>query len=111
MPALDRALALAEREHAVGIAQDLNLHVSGRSDDLLEVEARIAEGRLGLGSGGLKRAVELVLAVDGAHALAAAAGRSLEQDRISELRGQRPGLARRNGSPATGNERNACALH
>src|SRR6185503_11447644 len=44
MPALDRAFALAEREDVpVPVAQDLDLDVACRVDDLLEVEGTVAE--------------------------------------------------------------------
>ena len=49
---LDRALALAEREHvAEVVAEHLDLDVAGRDERLLDVERRVAEGRLRLGRG------------------------------------------------------------
>ena len=49
---LDRALALAEREHAaVLVAEHLDLDVAGRHERLLEVERAVAERRLRLGAG------------------------------------------------------------
>ena len=49
MAALDRALALAEGEHAaLGVAEHLDLDVPGRHERALEVERAVAERRLGL---------------------------------------------------------------
>ena len=53
MPALDRALALPEVDDvAVGVAQHLDLDVPGLLDELLEEDAVVAEGGLGLGPAG-----------------------------------------------------------
>ena len=47
--ALDRAVALAEVDHvAVLVAQDLDLDVARPLDELLEVDARVAERGRGL---------------------------------------------------------------
>ena len=44
VPALDRALALAERQHAaVGVGEHLDLDVARRDDRLLDVERAVAE--------------------------------------------------------------------
>ena len=49
MPALDRALALAEvHDRAVLVAEDLELDVPRRLDVLLDVDVADAEGGLGL---------------------------------------------------------------
>src|SRR6266478_4241881 len=51
IPALDRALALAEmNDGAVGVGEDLDLDVARRGDVLLDVDGRVAKGRAGLGA-------------------------------------------------------------
>ena len=65
VPPLDRALALAERQHsALPVGQHLDLDVPRRDDRLLEVEPGLAERGLRLGGGGLERALELVGVAD-----------------------------------------------
>ena len=60
---LDRALALAEREHAaLAVAEHLDLDVAGRHERPLEVERAVAERRLGLGARGAVGGLELVRA-------------------------------------------------
>ena len=60
MPALDRALALDERQHgAVLIAEQLHLDVPRLHDPPLEVHGGIAERRTGFGSRGAHRAGEV----------------------------------------------------
>ena len=86
MPTLDRALALAEGQHAaLAVGEHLDLDVPRRDDRLLEVEPGIAERRLRLRGRGLERALELVGLAHEAHALAAAAGDGLEQHRVAGL--------------------------
>src|SRR5207249_3663150 len=77
--ALDRALALAEMdERAVAVAQHLHLDVAGTDEELLEVDAPVGEGGLGLAPGGGERVRQLGLARHRAHALAAATARAKE---------------------------------
>ena len=58
--ALDRALALAERQDAaVVVAEHLHLDVARGHDRLLEVEVAVAERRLRLGGGVRERGVQL----------------------------------------------------
>jgi hypothetical protein len=88
--ALDRALALAEGEHAtLGVGENLDLDVPCRDDRLLEVEARVAEGGLGLGRRGRVGILELLGPVHEAHALAAPAGDRLQQHGIAGITGCR----------------------
>ena len=88
--ALDRALALAEREDvAEVVAQHLDLDVARRDERLLDVERGVAERGLRLGRGGGERILELVRSLDEPHPLAAAARARLEQDRVAELVGGR----------------------
>ena len=108
VPALDRALALADREHAaVRVAEHLDLDVPRGVDHLLDVEVRIAERRLRLRRGGAERVLELLLRVDEPHALAAAAGRRLEQHRVAELVGGRARLRDRRTAFGARDERHA----
>ena len=88
MTALNRAFALAEREHtAVGIAQHLHLDVSRRGDQLLEVERAVAERRQSLTARALERVVEVIGSLDQAHSLPTAARGCLQQHRIADLGG------------------------
>ena len=49
VPALHRAVALAEVDHVPpAVAEDLHLDVAGLLDELLDVDRAVAEGRLGL---------------------------------------------------------------
>ncbi len=60
VPALDRALALAEMDDgAVVIAEDLELDVARALDVLLDVDVADAERRLGLALRGLERLAQL----------------------------------------------------
>ena len=107
MPALDRALALAERQHpAVRVAEHLDLDVPCRRDELLEVDAAVPERRQRLGAGALERRVQLSRGIDGPHALAAAARRGLEEDGIADLGGGAACLVRADRLGA-GHERHA----
>ena len=85
MAPLDRALALAEVDQvAVAVAEHLDLDVARRSISLLDVDFAAAEGALGFARGVAQGGFEIGGAVDAAHALAAAAGRRLEQHRIAD---------------------------
>ena len=54
--ALDRAVALAERDDGpVAVAEQLDLDVAGGQDLALEVDRAVAEGRGGLGRSGDER--------------------------------------------------------
>ena len=64
VPALDRALALAQVDHlAVLVAEDLELDVPRLDEVLLQVDRAVAEGLLGLLAGGGELAGELLLGV------------------------------------------------
>jgi len=83
---LNGALALPEGKHvAMRIGEHLDLHVPGRADELFDVEAGITESGLCLRGGGLEVSLEVGLAVDDPHSLAASASGSLEQDRVIQL--------------------------
>ena len=80
--ALDGALPLEQMHHvAVGVTEDLHLHVPGRFQIALDEHRVVAEGagRLPLGRG--DRLVEILGAVDAPHAFAATAGGGLHQHR------------------------------
>jgi hypothetical protein len=111
MAPLDRALALTDGEHAaVRVGDDLDLDVARGDDRLLEIEPVVTERGVGLGSGHGKCAVEPVGRRDEPHALAAAAGRRLQEHGISELGGRGGGLAGGDRRRA-GHERNAGGPH
>ena len=102
---LDRALALAEREHAaLPVAEHLDLDVARKRDRLLDVEAPVAERSERLGGRGLERALELAGVVDEAHALAAAARGRLEQHGVAELAGEGHGLRHRGRTFGAGHD-------
>src|SRR5690242_16620289 len=91
MPALDRTLALAERQHAaVCVAKHLHLDMTRRRHELLEVDASVAECRQRLGACAIERTAELVGAFDDPHSLPAAARCGLQQYRIADLAGSSP---------------------
>jgi hypothetical protein len=86
--ALDRAVALEEMHQvAVAVAEDLHLHVAGAAHQLLEVHLVLAEGALGLAAGRGDGVEQGVLALDRAHA-AAAAPRGLQHHRVADLAGE-----------------------
>ncbi len=85
--ALDRAFALEEMDTAVmRVGQHLDLDMARALDQPLEEHRVVAEGRARLALRGLERSVELRGAFDHAHALAAAAGASLDQQREADPR-------------------------
>src|SRR5205807_6958171 len=80
--ALDRALALAEREDtAVDVAEHLDLDVPRGRDRLLEVERPVAEGGLRLGGRAVEGGLELVGSGDETHALPAPSRGRLQEHR------------------------------
>ena len=85
---LDRAFALEQVDDvAMLVAEHLDLDVARAFDELLDEDAVVAEGALGLGADGGEAFLD-VLAVPGdANALAAAAGRRLQHHRIADLLG------------------------
>ena len=113
MPALDRALALAEvHDGAVVIAEDLELDVAGTLDVLLDVDVADAERRLGFALRRLERLAQLRRGPDDAHAAAAAAGDRLDDDRKAEILGDLEGLLFPvDRAVAAGQDRNARLLH
>src|SRR5581483_10728979 len=88
MPALQRAVALAEmNDITVAVAKNLNFDMPWRGDELLDQHMPGAERRLAFADGAFERGLEIGMLVDAAHTAAAAAGRGLDQDRITDLVG------------------------
>ena len=112
VPALDRALALAEGEHAaVGVAEHLDLDVTSRRDELLDVHGAVSERRLRLGTRRLERTLELVVGLDEAHPLPPAPRRGLDQHRKAGLRCRTAELLEPGRLAGAGHERNAGRPH
>ena len=87
--ALDRALALDARYHrAVVIAEQLHLDVARSEQSPLEVDGRIAERRCGLGSRRAQGAGQFIRLRHRPHALAAAAGHGLQDQRVADAVGE-----------------------
>ena len=85
MAALDRALALDERQHrAVLVGEHLHLDVPRPHQPALEIDRGVAKRGSGLGTRRAHRARQLVAAVDDTHALAAAARHRLDHQRIAD---------------------------
>ena len=96
MAALDRAVALAERDDVpVRVREQLHLDVPRPLEVALEVEGAVAERGLRLPLGGLLRLLELLRAADDAHAASAATCRRLDDEREADLV-----RATRSGAPA-----------
>ena len=90
---LQRAVALAHVHHvAEAVADDLHLDVPGVGDVALHVQGGVAEGRAGLRGSGLERGLQLAVLPDDLDALAASAGRGLEQHRVTDFRGHSRGV-------------------
>ncbi len=107
------ALALPHsRALAARVADDLDLDVARALDELLGVDRAVVEEELGFRTSALEGGGDVPLALDPAHALAAPAGRSLEQDRIAGLPAERLELRRpRGGMRHAGYHGHACLLH
>ena len=85
VPALDRAVALPERDDgAVAVAEQLHLDVTCRAELALEIHAAIPEGRGRFARPRRQRGREIVDALDAAHPASAAAGRRLDQQREAD---------------------------
>ncbi len=91
--ALDRAVALAQVDHvAVRVGEDLDLDVARVLDVSLHVHGRVREVLLPLAGGCVERALGVGRPADDLHALAAAAGRRLDDQRVADLGSQRDDL-------------------
>jgi hypothetical protein len=111
--ALDRALALADRDPvAETIGCDLDLDVARPLQKLFGVNRAVAEGGLCLGRGSLECRGDVAFRVDAAHSLPTPARRGLEQDRITRAppeRGELPCVPRR--ARHAGHDRNTRPFH
>ena len=97
MPALHRAIALAEMDHvAVRVAEHLDFDMPRIDDGALQEQAIVAEGVLGFRARGPQRSGERVSLRDEPHAASATAGSRLHHHGKSEacgfLRKPRVGL-------------------
>jgi len=77
---------------AVLVAQHLDLDVARALDELLDEDPVVAEAGLGLGAHGREALLDVLPAPGHADALAAAAGRGLDHDRIADLLGDLHGV-------------------
>src|SRR5262245_260941 len=113
MASLNRALALAERDHAaVVIAKHLELYVSWRDDVLLDVDVADTEGRLRFALRGLQGLRQFGGGLHHPHAAAAAAGGCLDDDGIPDILRDPRGLLFALDRPlAPGQDRHAGLLH
>src|SRR3546814_5114687 len=85
MASLRRTVALEEVHGvAVVVAEDLHLDMARRRQAALQQDMLVAERGLGLAARRLQRFEEIVLARHHSHALAAAAGGSLDHQRSEE---------------------------
>src|SRR5690606_37333749 len=88
--ALHGAVALEEVHRlARVVGEDLHLDVAGAHDRLLDEQAGVAEGAVGLAHRRLERGTQLLTRVDPAHAAAAAARDRLREDGEADLIGAR----------------------
>ena len=112
MTPLDGAIALEEvDESAAAVAEELDLDVSGATDEFFEEDIGDAEGGAGLASGLIEGVVELIGGEGDAHTAAAAAHRRLDDDGEAEPLGERVGFfAGTDGRVAAGQDRDAGLL-
>src|SRR5262249_7238631 len=88
VPALDRALALAQRRDVtVRVAEELDLDVPRTLDVALGEHTVVAEGRLRLAPRRLERVVELLRRAHDSHPAPSAAGHGLDEQREADLLG------------------------
>ena len=111
--ALDRAVALAEVDRvALLVGEHLDLDVARVGQVALEVDGVVGEELLALARGALERLLELVGLLGDAEALAAAAARGLDRDRVADVLGDLLGvLERLDRLGGAGHDRHAGALH
>ena len=95
VPALDRAFALIQVDAvAVLVAQHLDFDVARLEDEFLDEDAVIAEGGFGFRLHGREAFFDVLVIIGDADALAAAAGRGLDHDRVADLLGDLHGFLR-----------------
>ncbi len=113
MAPLDRAIALAEVNHvSVRVGEYLNLDVAWILEIPLDVDRRVGEVRLAFATRRVERLRRLVGGAHDLHALAAAAGGGLDQQRVAELGPeQRDLVGGVDRVGRAGNDRDAGGLH
>src|SRR3984957_16312489 len=114
MTPLNRTVALAKVNRvALQVGENLKLDVTHTLEIFLEVHFLRAERRLGLALRQRKKARQLVAVANDTHAFAAAAGSSLDQNRVAEAFRIRLSLAQLGDSRALAarQNRDARALH
>src|SRR6185437_9067359 len=100
--ALDRAVALAERDHvAVPVSEELDLDVAWPFEVALAEDRLIAECRRSLAPRRRERLVELLLRAHDAHPATATSGGCLDEEREADLL-RRPARQHRNAGCARG---------
>ena len=111
--ALQRAVALAQMDRvALTIPKDLNLNVARGGEVFLDIDFVIAEVRLPLGPRGLEGFFHVFGGLGDFHALAAAACRGLDDDRIADLFAQALGVFERcDATIRAGHARHAELFH
>ena len=109
--ALERAFPLEAMHRAGAVAQHLHLDMAGPADDLLEIDASIAKGRLRLLPGLGRKSREILGRLGDANAAPATAGAGLDHHRVSDALGEARGLGHVVDAPVrSGNDRHACRL-
>ena len=113
MPALDGAVPLAEMHHpSAGVAEDLELDVARPFNAALQIDAAVAERRLGLGARRGEVPQKGAFVPGDSHPLPSAACAGLDHDRIPDLPGHLQRLAFvGHRSFRTGNDRDAGGAH
>src|SRR5690349_14656283 len=113
MPALDGTLAFAEADDvAVLVGKHLELDMAGALDELLHVEIAVAEGGGRFRLSRVEGTRQLVFVADHAHAASAAAGRSFDDDGVSDGAGPLRGFLRRlHDAVGSGQDGHAGFLH
>src|ERR1700674_2692874 len=103
VPALDRALALAQVHRiAVAVADDLDLDVARLADVPLQVNRRVAESRASRLRAALDRRDQILFRLDHLHPDSAPTARRLDHDREADLLRRGQGRRRVYGPAAWG---------
>jgi len=108
MAPLYGALALPQGDHVpLPIGDELHLHVADGRQELLDVEAAVAEGLLRLAARHLQRRLHLPGVPYQPDPLAATAGHCLDEDGVAQPLGGRQRLLRAGNAVLTGHDRHA----
>ena len=92
MAALQRAVPIAEMYRiTMAVRQYLNLDMAWLLEEFLDIDLVAAESRRSLGLGDIDRVQQGRLALHHPHAAAAAPGGSLDDHRVADALGLRPG--------------------